>query len=116
MVRDGYAWHYKEYASEQDAADRSRYGNAEALARSARSGLWADTSPMYPSDYRRGWFLARYHDPYTVVGSAAATQGINSWGTSATPNYGSGPIRVRSYTRSDGTYVHSYTRSSPRHH
>ncbi|MGL4513841.1 MAG: thermonuclease family protein [Lacipirellulaceae bacterium] len=48
MVRDGWAWHYDEYSDDQ------RLESAEREARTAKSGLWAESSPPEaPWDYRR---------------------------------------------------------------
>jgi micrococcal nuclease len=54
QIRAGFAWHYKEYAKEQSPFDRSSYANAEASARNAKSGLWADPKPMPPWEWRHG--------------------------------------------------------------
>jgi hypothetical protein len=48
------AWHYKYYENEQSPADRRLYAEAEREAREARRGLWADTAPVPPWDFRRG--------------------------------------------------------------
>ena len=47
MVKDGCAWHYKQYSS--DAA----LAQAESAARSAGRGLWADADAMAPWEWRR---------------------------------------------------------------
>lgn len=52
MVRNGFAWHYKKYASEQSTDDRERYAAAEVAARLGRHGLWADAYPIAPWEYR----------------------------------------------------------------
>lgn len=54
QVRSGFAWHYKEYQKEQSAADRVVYANAETSAQSSKSGLWRDTKPMPPWEWRHG--------------------------------------------------------------
>lgn len=46
-VAHGYAWHFKKYSDNSELAD------AEALARSARLGLWEDKSPTPPWEYRK---------------------------------------------------------------
>ena len=52
QVQRGMAWHYKHYQSEQSAADRTRYSEAEVEARAARLGLWADSKPIPPWEWR----------------------------------------------------------------
>jgi len=47
MLENGWAWHYKRH-------DQSpRYATAEAEAKAARRGLWADENPMPPWEFRR---------------------------------------------------------------
>lgn len=47
MVREGLAWHYRHYDSSAALTD------AEARAKSARKGLWADGEPVPPWEFRR---------------------------------------------------------------
>lgn len=53
QIRAGMAWHYKQYAREQVAEDRSAYSAAEDAAREARSGLWSQRDPVPPWDFRK---------------------------------------------------------------
>lgn len=53
QVKDGFAWHYKDYQREQSASDRQIYAEAEDSARLARSGLWFDENPQKPQDFRK---------------------------------------------------------------
>lgn len=103
MVRDCMAWHYKKYEGEQSASDRSAYAVAETSARGGRCGLWAASNPISPAEFR-------------LLGSTDASSGTSYGPTfrssSSTPT--GGPVRVRSYTRRDGTVVRSHTRSRPR--
>jgi endonuclease YncB( thermonuclease family) len=52
QIKLGMAWHYKQYANEQSVADRSSYGSAEDVARSAKVGLWSDTASTPPWEFR----------------------------------------------------------------
>ena len=52
QVQAGLAWHYKQYEKEQSAADRSAYAHAETDAKTIKSGLWQDTAPTPPWDFR----------------------------------------------------------------
>jgi endonuclease YncB( thermonuclease family) len=52
LVRQGLAWHYKKYETEQPAEDRKAYAAAEDAARTRRLGLWAERQPMPPWDFR----------------------------------------------------------------
>ena len=53
MIRDGYAWHYKEFEREQSAEDRATYAGAEGDARSARRGLWREPGAIPPWEFRK---------------------------------------------------------------
>lgn len=53
QVRRGMAWHYKQYEQEQDVEDRSAYAQAEYLAQHDQLGLWADSHPIPPWEFRR---------------------------------------------------------------
>jgi endonuclease YncB( thermonuclease family) len=53
QVRRGLAWHYKKYASEQDAIDRASYSQTEIEAQNGQRGLWADPMPVPPWDWRK---------------------------------------------------------------
>lgn len=47
MVEDGFAWHYKHFDKTQS------YAAAETSARSARRGLWNDSTPTPPYAFRK---------------------------------------------------------------
>lgn len=53
QIRQGLAWHYKQYEREQSPSDRTEYAAAELAARKARLGLWADENPLPPWTWRR---------------------------------------------------------------
>lgn len=53
QVSAGMAWHFSRYAHEQSAEDRARYADAEKQARQARRGLWIESNPHPPWEYRR---------------------------------------------------------------
>jgi len=52
QVKAGMAWHYKRYAGDQSIKDRSAYDDEEMTARRLRKGLWADSDPTPPWDWR----------------------------------------------------------------
>lgn len=54
QLRIGMAWHYKAYEKEQTPADRHQYAETERAARHQRVGLWRDTNPHAPWDFRHG--------------------------------------------------------------
>jgi micrococcal nuclease len=47
MVRDGMAWHYKQYSKSKELSD------AEDEARKSQKGLWVDKDPVPPWEYRK---------------------------------------------------------------
>lgn len=53
QVRLGLAWWYRKYQSEQTIQDRDRYNQTEAEARTAGRGLWEDSKPIPPWEWRR---------------------------------------------------------------
>jgi len=52
QVATGMAWHYRAYARERPPVSRYAYAAAEADARAARRGLWAEKNPQPPWDFR----------------------------------------------------------------
>ena len=50
----GLAWHYKEFEKEQSPADRERYAFAKQEARARKAGLWSESDPVPPWQYRHG--------------------------------------------------------------
>lgn len=53
QVRAGMAWWYEKYRKEQSASDQRIYEQAEQQARSQRVGLWKDTNPTQPWEFRQ---------------------------------------------------------------
>lgn len=53
MIRDGYAWHYKEYEREQRPEERAAYAQAEVDARAAKRGLWREPGAVPPWAWRK---------------------------------------------------------------
>ena len=53
QVKAGWAWHYKEFESEQVDTDRTLYAESEVQARSLKIGLWYAMRPTPPWEFRR---------------------------------------------------------------
>lgn len=51
LVRDGYAWVYKQYCKKPECQE---WQALEQVAKASRLGLWHDPAPMPPWDWRRG--------------------------------------------------------------
>ncbi|WP_291903840.1 thermonuclease family protein [Accumulibacter sp.] len=49
----GLAWHYKKYEREQSPEDRVIYAEVEVEAQKNALGLWSETNPIAPWDFRR---------------------------------------------------------------
>jgi micrococcal nuclease len=47
LVENGLAWHYKKYSKDVD------YANLEKLARENKIGLWSDSNPISPENWRK---------------------------------------------------------------
>ncbi len=54
QVKAGFAWHYKEYQSEQSETDRKVYSESEITAKAAKLGLWSMAKPIAPWNFRHG--------------------------------------------------------------
>ena len=52
QIAAGMAWHDKQTEAEQSHDDRERYAAAEKQARAAKRGLWADSAPVPPWEWR----------------------------------------------------------------
>jgi endonuclease YncB( thermonuclease family) len=63
QIRAGLAWHYKHYQDEQTAGDRKLYAEAETQAKAERRGLWSESFPVAPWDWRHGQMR-----PQSVIG------------------------------------------------
>jgi endonuclease YncB( thermonuclease family) len=48
----GFAWQYRHFENEQTPQDRAAYSFGERVARAKRAGLWADTGPVPPWQWR----------------------------------------------------------------
>ena len=51
LLKNGYAWHYKQYS--KDSFYRRVFEDWEAEARRKKVGLWADLNPQAPWEYRK---------------------------------------------------------------
>lgn len=49
----GMAWHYKYYAKQQPVNDRKKYSSVEKSAKSKRVGLWSESNPVNPYNFRK---------------------------------------------------------------
>jgi len=52
QIRGGFAWFYREYANDVAPANRALYASAEADARGAKRGLWAESRHVPPWEFR----------------------------------------------------------------
>jgi len=53
QIRAGLAWWYRAYAKEQSPEGQRAYEMAEQNARAGKAGLWADTKPVPPWEWRK---------------------------------------------------------------
>ena len=54
QIKSGMAWHYKYYQSEQTPEARKLYADAEVEAKTSKRGLWIDSNPIPPWEFRNG--------------------------------------------------------------
>lgn len=52
QIRSGLAWHFKRYEKEQTPQDREAYARAEEKARGQKLGLWSESDPVPPWEWR----------------------------------------------------------------
>jgi endonuclease YncB( thermonuclease family) len=78
MLQAGLAWHYKQYAKEQPAAQAQAYAEAEELARTKNLALWQDSDATAPWDWRK----SRRARPRQSVGAIM----LSEFATSADTN------------------------------
>ena len=52
QVERGMAWFYRQYQREQSPNDRRLYEAAEDAAKADKRGLWRDSEPVPPWDFR----------------------------------------------------------------
>ncbi|HEY9209979.1 MAG TPA: thermonuclease family protein [Methylotenera sp.] len=53
QIKRGMAWFYKRYQNELSRQDRISYADAQDYAKQGRLGLWADSNPIPPWDFRK---------------------------------------------------------------
>lgn len=52
QIKNGMAWHYKQFSREQSPVDADNYAAAEATARASRTGLWSRADARAPWEFR----------------------------------------------------------------
>jgi endonuclease YncB( thermonuclease family) len=73
QVKAGLAWHFKKYEDEQEPLDRITYAAAEKQARAAKLGLWQDSNPTVPGEWRQDLKTKRWGPPPpegTIIGNS----------------------------------------------
>lgn len=53
MITQGMAWWYRAYAREQSPQERGQYEFAEQEAKARKVGLWRDSEPVAPWNWRK---------------------------------------------------------------
>ena len=59
LIAEGLAWHFRRYARTQPLDERTGDSAAEAAAREAMVGLWAEPDPVPPGEWRKAEKAAR---------------------------------------------------------
>jgi len=89
QVRRGFAWFYRFYAKELRTEDVTAYRQAEEQARKEKRGLWADSSPTPPWDFRLGMTAKApgAPPPSTVAGPIVGNRSIKIYHLPNCPDY-----------------------------
>lgn len=53
QIRQGMAWHFKDYQHEQATQERLVYRDEEEAAKATKRGLWKDLKPVPPWEWRK---------------------------------------------------------------
>jgi endonuclease YncB( thermonuclease family) len=53
LLEEGHVWFFRRYQSDLTTEQKRLYDSAEKMARDARRGLWADTIPLPPWEFRQ---------------------------------------------------------------
>jgi endonuclease YncB( thermonuclease family) len=53
LIKEGLAWSYDQYLPEASPEIQVQYPAAENAARVSRLGLWVDSNPLPPWEYRK---------------------------------------------------------------
>jgi endonuclease YncB( thermonuclease family) len=53
LIKAGLAWAYDHYLPEASPEIQAQYAAAETAARDSRLGLWVDSNPLPPWEYRK---------------------------------------------------------------
>jgi endonuclease YncB( thermonuclease family) len=53
LIKEGFAWAYAKYLPEASPEIQAQYPAAETAARVSRLGLWVDSNPLPPWEYRK---------------------------------------------------------------
>jgi len=97
QVEAGMAWHFKQFAYEQNAEERKLYTQAEQKARAEKLGLWKDSKPVAPWEFRSG--------KKTTDTNASETGAGNVENTSGTTTSDKNPATSEKSDKSGRTYI-----------
>ena len=93
MIRDGVAWFDRSYETNLGALERQLYAESEQAARSERRGIWQETSPTPPWEWRRARAY-KTNRGRNAMASAARKPAATADGVSEAP--GSASMHARS--------------------
>ncbi len=83
MIRDGVAWYDKPDESHLGVLEQQLYDASEQAARNERRGLWHDTSPMAPWEFRKAQLAKLNPTPVSLPRPQARTRGGSHAGLSS---------------------------------
>jgi endonuclease YncB( thermonuclease family) len=92
MIRDGVAWFDRSYESELGAQSQRLYADSEQAARSEHRGIWQDSSPVPPWEWRQ----AKADKSYNGTTNAVAAVKKSSTTNVALPGITTPPVKAHS--------------------
>lgn len=101
MIRDGVAWYDRTYEVELSPLERRLYAESEQAARNEHRGIWQDTAPVSPWEFRQAQKLKQQAQASkSVMAQPAASSLSNHTNNEATASTDARP-RNRSLTMED---------------
>lgn len=78
MVRDGAAWYDKSNSSRLSESERQRYVDSEQAARNEHRGIWQETNPVPPWDFRQGLTMSASQESAPGSSSERAAKSLTN--------------------------------------
>jgi endonuclease YncB( thermonuclease family) len=97
MIRDGVAWFDRSYGHDLREAERRLYADSEQAARNEHRGIWQDSSPVPPWEWRQAKAAKPKSEVNVAVSAAKKSPVVNRDASGKTPQ----SYSASSYTRTN---------------